>query len=174
MLQVNVVSGDVTNQAVDAITTLVNSGCMWFGGVDGAIQRRCGGYYHSQLARKINARNAQLSDGKVYIVEGKDDKNPFRDVIFVIDDLGLPLSMLVLNALEAAQKAGYNKIAMPSMRTGVMAGAVEKTTLETVLAMKQGIVSFQGKYPDSAMTATIVVYNNPSLEKLFRQHLIDL
>ena len=173
MLQVNVISGDVTSQEVDAIITLVNSIGIWFGGVDRAIQNRCGRYYHRQLSVKIDypEDGATVFDGKVYIAKGEKGKYSFNDVIFVIDDLALSLSTLVFNALEAAQEAGYNKIAMPSMRTGVMTGVVEKTPLETIVAMKRGIVSFQEKYPDSVMTATIAVYNDPSLEKLFQNNI---
>lgn len=172
MLKVNVTTGDVTDQKVDAIATLVNSGGMQFGGVDGAIKRKCSNYYHHRLAIKIDytENGDEIFDGKVYIVEGEKNKHPFKDVIFIIDDFSLPLSTLVFKALEAAQKAEYKEIAMPSMRTGVMAGAVEKTTLDTVLAMKRGILSFKKKYPDSAITVTIVIYNDSHLEKLFKDN----
>ena len=170
MLKINVTSGDITRtvEIVDAIATLVNSGGIWFSGVDRAIQRRCGNYYHAHLADQMNF----VSDGKVFIVNGKSSRNyNFKDVIFVIDDLTLPLKTLVFNTLEAAQKAGYKRIAMPSMRTGIMLGIVEETTLDTILAIKQGFFTFKEKYPNSALIVDVIVYDNTDLERLLKNNL---
>ena len=38
MVTVKVISGDITQVEGDAIVTLINSGRMWFGGVDQAIK----------------------------------------------------------------------------------------------------------------------------------------
>ena len=177
MLKINIISGDITQttEVVDAIATLVNSGGMWFGGVDGAIKRKYGNWYHSRLATQIDypKDGVQASDGKIYIVEGEKNRNhSFKDVIFIIDDLNLPLSTLVFNALEAAEKAGYKRIAMPSMRNGVMAGIVEKNIQEVSEAMKQGVLSFKEKYPNSALVVDIVIFYDPEAEKFYKQYLI--
>jgi len=113
----------------------------------------------------------EFPDGQVFIITGTRGDFSFSDVIFVIDDLTLPLNTLVFNALSTAQEISYTRIAMPAMRSGFMAGVVEKTVLDTVLAMKQGFLSFKEKYPDSVLTVDIVVYADTSLEKLIKDNI---
>ena len=63
----NLMKGDITRTAtVDAIVTLINSGGMWFGGVDGAIQRVAGGQYHAQAgAVQVGHSREHNSDQRV-------------------------------------------------------------------------------------------------------------
>lgn len=169
-MRVNIISGDVTQTAevVDAIATLVNSEGMWFGGIDRAIQGRCGSHYYSHLATQLG----QLSDGQVYIVKGESHTNfSFKDIIFVIDDLTLSLKTLVFNTLCAAQETGYKRIAIPAMRTGIMAGIVEKTPIETVSAIKDGVTSFQERYPYSDLVLDIVVFQDKGLVEGYQRLL---
>ena len=166
-------SGDITQTSqVNAIVALANSNRTFFTDIDKAIQRKCDNYYHSRLMIQMSKTNRQPYDGQVFIVKGRTANNfSFKDIIFIIDDLTLPMRTLVFNALCAAQEAGYEKIAMPPMRTGDMLGIVEKTVLDVVLAMKQGLLYFKQKYPDSVLTVNIIVHSDTGLEKFIKDNI---
>ena len=73
-----VVDGDLTQQPVDAIMTAINSGGMWFGGIDGAIQRAAGSHYHDQAAASMPLQNK----GTVVAKGNRNDhRGQFNDVI---------------------------------------------------------------------------------------------
>ena len=59
MTSVNVVDGDITQIKADALITAINSGGMWFGGLDGAIQRSSGSMFHGQAQAAM-----PLTDGQ--------------------------------------------------------------------------------------------------------------
>ncbi|MCE7897799.1 hypothetical protein DYH11_01120 [Candidatus Microgenomates bacterium CPR3] len=163
MTTFHLTKGDLTRTvSVDAIVTLINSGKAWFGGIDGAIQRVAGGMYHAQAA-EMRLRNKQ-------VVIAKGDRSMHRgnfdDVIFVVDDLQSPLNELVSAALKAAQNAGYQSIAFPMMRTGVMMGAVEPNVRAVVAQMRQAFEAFSVD-----MDVYVVVYDDPEAVKLLAQNM---
>jgi len=138
-----VTRGDITKTvAVDAIATLINSGGMWFGGVDGAIQRIAGSWYHAQAAAML--KTTVLQDGQVVTARGNraNHNGSFNDVIFVIDNLQLLLGDLVYAALKEAKQKRYKSIAFPLMRSGVMLGLVEPNVKAVVSQMRLGIERF--------------------------------
>ena len=57
--KLQVVEGDITRIKADAIVTAINSHGLWFGGIDGAIQRAAGNLYHCQAQRAIPLKNLQ-------------------------------------------------------------------------------------------------------------------
>lgn len=157
MTSVFVKTGDVTKDvSVDALVTLINSGGMWFGGVDGAIMRVAGGLYHSQ------ATGIPLKDGKVVVAKKglRSHGGSFKDVIFVVDDLQSPLSKLIYSALRETKAQGYKTVAFPLMRTGVMLGAVEQDVRAVIEQIKVAIDKFLAD-DDWNLQIYIVVYNNP-------------
>lgn len=160
MLEVETSMGDITQVRVDALVTLVNSGGLWFGGIDGAIQRSAGKLYHSQLGEVLSSQG--LTDGQVVTIkwQGEEHYGWFNDVVFVVDDLESPLGELVLTALEEAHRNGYDHISMPLMRSGVMRGMVEKDTDAVITQMQEGIRRFNQAHPDSWLKVTIVVYRD--------------
>lgn len=163
MTTFHLTKGDLTRTvSVDAIVTLINSGGAWFGGIDGAIQRVAGGMYHAQAA-EVKLRNKQ-----VVIAKGRRDmhRGNFDDVIFVVDDLQSPLNELVSVALKAAQNAGYQSIAFPMMRTGVMMGAVEPDVRAVVAQMRKAFDAFSAD-----MNVYVVVYDDPEAVKLLAQNM---
>ena len=169
MAQYRVLTGDLTQTVpVDAIVTLINSGEMWFGGVDGAIRRVAGNVYHDQVSAV--ARLRELNNMQVVVAQGDHNQHrgSFDDVIFVVDDLESPLNELVSAALEAAQSAGYKSIAFPLMRTGVMLGAVEPDVYAVVAQMRQAFEAFAD---ESDMSIFVVVYNDPEAIKILAQNM---
>ena len=116
---------------------------MWFGGVDGAIQRVAGNQYHAQAAQAM-----PLSDLQTVVARGDASKHrgKFNDVVFVVDDLQSSLDKVVYTGLETAHQEGYGQLLIPAIRMGVMAGAVERTPEETIAKLVQGIKSFMLQY----------------------------
>ena len=159
--RVYVTEGDITQIPADALMTAINSGGMWFGGIDGAIQRVAGDMYHNQASQA-----APLKDLQTVVARGTGShRGKFRDVVFVVDDLESPLNDIVYAGLETASNEGYQHILVPTIRMGVMAGAREKTPQEAVKKMAQGVNDFLDKYSKKTKLENIqfVVYNNPAL-----------
>ena len=90
----------------------------------------------------------------------------FDDVIFVVDDLQSPLNELVSIALKAAQNAGYQSVAFPMMRTGVMIGVVEPNVRAVVAQMRKAFEAFSAD-----MDVYVVVYDDPEAVKLLAQNM---
>ena len=171
-MEVRVVAGDITMfQQVDAIATLINPEGAWFGGVDFAIRSVAGGLYHEQALSELI--NNGLSDGQVLVDRGKHSEHNglFNDVIFVVDDLEKPVGLLVRVALNAAKKYGYNEIAFPAMRTGVMLGAYpgEPDAFSTVLAIATSLREFYDENPGLELIVYFVIYRDTEVERLFLQ-----
>ena len=159
-----VVQGDITQIPADAIMTAINSEGMWFGGVDGAIQRVAGDQYHAQAAK-----NMPLHDLQTIVAKGKaqQHKGKFNNVVFVVDDLESSLDKVAYAGLEAAHQEGYKTLLLPAMRMGVMAGAVEKTPQETAAKLGQRISRFMQTYGTQTKleNITLVVYQDPTAAK---------
>lgn len=168
-----VVQGDITQLPGDAVMTAINSGGLWFGGIDGAIQRSAGNKYHSQAAAQMPLKNLDVVVAKG---EKSTHKGQFDDVVFVVDDLQSPLNDIVYKGLEASHKEGYKTLLVPAIRMGVMAGAYEKTPQETVEKIATGIRDFMADYgQDTGLeTITFVVYSDPNLIKLLEEGLTAL
>jgi O-acetyl-ADP-ribose deacetylase (regulator of RNase III) len=162
-----VVPGDITRQPAKALITAINSGGMWFGGIDGAIMRVSGNMFHQQ------ASMAQpLVDGQVVFAQSMDGHGGvFSNVIFVVDDLRQPLRNIVLAGLNEAERQGMTTVSLPTIRTGVMAGAVEPTVGAALAEMAAGICDFQASRPSSVTSVTVVVYNDSDSETYLRKLL---
>lgn len=163
-LEVRVVLGDITQTPADAIITGINSAGAWFGGIDGAIQRVAGDLYHSQAENSMPLKNLGVVVAKR---ENVTHRGKFEDVIFVVDDLRNPVSDVVCAGLEAAHKQGYKSVSLPAIRMGVLAGKVERTPIETVQKIREGVEKFGRTYGanTSLKQITFVVYNDPETQK---------
>jgi O-acetyl-ADP-ribose deacetylase len=162
--------GDITRMPADAIITAINSGGMWFGGIDGAIQRAAGNHYHAQASKAM-----PLEDLQTVVAKGnrRNHKGQFDNVVFVVDDLQTPLDNVVYTGLEAASEEGYQKVLLPTIRMGVMLGQVEKTPQEAVERMSNGVREFMGKYGKKTRIEDLrfVVYNDPRTATMLRDGL---
>lgn len=159
---ITILPGDITAASSDALMTLINSGGFWFGGIDGAIQRVAGPQFH-QIAREQMPHPIQ--QGAVIFADGShiQHRGAFRHVVFVIDDLRLPLRDLVKAGLEEVYARGLSSVSLPMMRTGVMAGKVEKTPEDVTLQMAEAIKQVADAYPGRAMKITIVIYDDAAI-----------
>ncbi len=164
--KVNVVSGDLTQTRCDALITAINSGGMWFGGIDGAIRRAAGNLFHNQVAQALPLKHGATVVAKS---NGKKHNGEFGNVVFVIDDLQCPLSEVLLNGLTTASKAGFKSVALPTIRMGVMLGVVEKSKEEAVGEMVGGVMRFLDENPQTSIeNITFVVYVDPDTEELLK------
>ncbi len=135
--RVEVKMGDIRTEPADGLITAVNSGKMWFGGIDGAIQSVAGNEFHAQAAQH------ELSDLKTVVAMGRNgNRGAFKNVVFVVDDLKSPLHKVVIAGLEAADKAGFKTVSIPGIRLGVMLGIVEKTLDEAYSELETGVKTF--------------------------------
>ncbi len=161
--KISLIKGDIAQIPAQAMIAPINSGGMWFGAIDGVIQRNAGGQFHNQVnlpkqhldtivARKKTAHRAQ-----------------FSDVIFVIDDLEGPLHNVVYAALEAAGAAGYTSVSLPAIRTGVMLGTVEKNARDAVAELLFGITEYYKDNPNSSVSnLTFVIYDSQEVYNLLQ------
>lgn len=170
--KISVVNGDITKMKSDALVTAINSGGLWFGGIDSAIQRVVGNMYHAQAAAKMPLKNLQT------VIAGGNgaSRAAFRDVVFVVDDLQSPLNEVVYAGLQASNNEGYKMITVPTIRMGVMNGVVEKTPEEAIAKMTLGVHDFLNDYArkTSLENLNFVVYNDTrlarQLEESFNQN----
>jgi O-acetyl-ADP-ribose deacetylase (regulator of RNase III) len=168
MRNIQVKSEDITQTHADALITAINSGGMWFGGIDGAIQRVAGNLFHDQATAAL-----PLSHGATVLAKGNSQsRGKFQNVVFVIDDLTGPLSQIITNGLNAASKAGLQSVVLPTIRMGVMLGVVEKSKEEAVSEMVSGVARFFEENPETSVTSiTFVVYIDPETEDLLKKAL---
>lgn len=166
-MKVKVIGGNVVDLSADALITAINSGGMWFGGIDGVIMRAAGNEFHNQ------ARNAApLSHGQAVVAKGSGQHSAnFRNVVFVVDDLQGPLHEIVYAGLKAAADAGFKSVSLPTIRMGVMLGAVEKSVDEAVQEMADGISKFRAESPEGLESITFVVFGDASTQTMLTERL---
>ena len=161
-VSVSVVSGDIARVNVDALITAINSGGMWFGGIDRVINRVAGDFFHSQAMAAM-----PLHDGQTIVAlkQGRAHGGAFVNVVFVVDDLWRPLYEVVYNGLKAASDAGFKSVSLPTIRMGVMLGVVEKSTVEAVEEMAKGVTKFLAENTNTSLKSIIfVVYNDKMIQ----------
>ncbi len=158
MTKVSVVNGDISKVKSDSLITAVNSRKMWYGGIDGVIQRSRGMDFHSILAN-----SGELIDGKSVFVAGLAQSDSFSNVIFVIDDLTLKLHEIVLSGLKTADRNKQEVVTLPAIRMGVMSGIIEKTEDEAIAEMAQGVITFINSCPAYVKEIIFVVYGNDGI-----------
>jgi O-acetyl-ADP-ribose deacetylase (regulator of RNase III) len=134
---------------------------MWFGGIDGVISRVAGQHFHQQAAAK-----QPLQDGQTIVATGNGKcRGKFSNVVFVVDDLQQKLSEIVYKGLCAASDVGFKTVSLPTIRMGVMLGAVEKTVAEAISEMSAGVRKFVADKPKTTVKSiTFVVYNDATIK----------
>jgi O-acetyl-ADP-ribose deacetylase (regulator of RNase III) len=155
-----VIEGDIAAVPADAMITAINSEGMWFGGIDGVIQRHAGNMFHNQATAAMPLHHLDT----VVARKRGNHTAKFGDVVFVIDDLKSPLNKVVTAALKAASKAGYRHVTMPTIRTGVMLGVVEKDAKTAVGELLRGIDNFFTEEPETSIEHfTFVIFRQPQV-----------
>ena len=166
-MKVTVVDGDIATIKADAIITAINSGGMWFGGMDGVIIRAAGKQFHDQAANALYADSTL----KTIVARRKSwHKGAFANVVFVVDDLNDPLDVIVGRGLAAASAAAFTTVSLPLIRFGVMkdvSGTVDSKLTDIATA-----VSRQGQDPANKVSElAIVVYGDLAVSSQLRAKL---
>jgi len=138
--QIQVVFGDITRQAVDAIVNAANESLLGGGGVDGAIHSAAG--KELELAcRKIHEEKGGCKTGDAVITTG--GNLPAKFVIHTVgpvwrggrqqeDEL---LSRAYISSLRLAAENGIKTIAFPNISTGIYGFPKEQASKIAVSAV---------------------------------------
>lgn len=127
--EIEILSGDITRQQVDAIVNAANTTLLGGGGVDGAIHRAAGPDLVAETRRIGGCPTGEARVSKGY-------RLPARWVIHTVgpiwrggeqgeEDL---LRRCYRNALEAATGLGARSVAFPSISTGAYGFPLEEAT----------------------------------------------
>lgn len=163
--RVKVQIGDITRVPSDGLITALNSEGMWGGGIDRAIASVAGSQYH-RLAGILIGK----PEGMTLVARGQHPHaGAFRNVVFVVDDVGLPLYDILVAGLKAADEAGLTTVSIPAMRMGVMmdlGGAPE----EKIADMARAVRDFQ-KGAANVKSVNFVIYGDPITAEALQQAL---
>ena len=152
---VKVQLGDITCVPAEGLITAVNSEGMWGGAIDRAIYGAAGQQYH-RSARMLLGR----SDGRTLVARPQHDhEGAFGNVVFVVDDLRIPLYEILTAALRAADEAGLSSVTIPAMRMGVMM-SMGGSPEEKIADMAWAALDFQEK-AKNLKSLTFVIYGDP-------------
>ena len=139
--RIEVVRGDITLQAVDAVVNAANSGLLGGGGVDGAIHR-VGGPQILEECRAIRATSGRLPTGQAVITTA--GRLPARFVIHTVGPVwgggGAGERALLASAyrtsLELAAERGLRSVAFPSISTGAYGYPLQQAAAVAVRAAR--------------------------------------
>jgi len=138
--QIQVVFGDITRQAVDAIVNAANESLLGGGGVDGAIHSAAG--KELELAcRKIHEEKGGCKTGDAVITTG--GNLPAKFVIHTVGPVWRGgkqqeaelLSRAYLSSLRLASENGVKTIAFPNISTGIYGFPKEQASKIAVSAV---------------------------------------
>ncbi len=141
-----IVQGDITQQATDAVVNAANSSLMGGGGVDGAIHR-AGGPAILEECKQIVKKIGRLPTGEAVITTA--GRMPAKYVIHTVGPVwhgggrGEPelLANAYRNSLKLAAEKGLESVSFPSISTGAYGYPVEKAAplaLRTVMDFLRG------------------------------------
>jgi O-acetyl-ADP-ribose deacetylase (regulator of RNase III) len=145
--RIELVRGDLTTVAVDAIVNAANSSLLGGGGVDGAIHR-AGGPAILEECRQIRARLGSLPAGQAVLTTA--GELPSRHVIHTVGPVwqdgthreAETLASCYRSCLSLAASHGLSTIAFPSISTGIFGYPVDRASevaLTTVVhALREG------------------------------------
>jgi len=127
--RIEIVEGDITTQAVDAIVNAANTALLGGGGVDGAIHRAAGPELVAET-RKIGGCPA----GEARVSRGY--RLPAKWVIHTVGPVwgggrrneDKQLADCYINSFRAARELGVKTIAFPSISTGAYMFPLERAT----------------------------------------------
>lgn len=161
MEKVELVKGDITKLAVDAIVNAANSSLLGGGGVDGAIHRAAG----PQLLAECRTLGS-CETGEAKITKGY--QLPAKNVIHTVgpvwnatqpEEMARLLSNCYRNSLRLAADYGLKTVAFPNVSTGVY-GYPKDQAAEVAIA---SVIKFLEKN-ESIETVTFVCFDDENYQ----------
>jgi O-acetyl-ADP-ribose deacetylase len=149
VVKIELVQGDITNEATDAIVNAANSTLMGGGGVDGAIHR-AGGPDILKECKKVRATEWPdgLPTGEAVATTAGD--LPATWVIHTVgpvyaksEDRSHLLASCHTKSLEVASELGAKTIAFPAISTGVYGYPVEEAARVAISSVSQAQTDIQ-------------------------------
>jgi len=148
MERIELVQGDITRLAVDAIVNAANSSLMGGGGVDGAIHR-AGGPEILEACRRIVASRGSCPPGEAVITTG--GRLPAKWVIHTVGPIWNGgrnkerelLASCYRRSLEVAVEAGCSSIAFPNISTGVYRFPKAEAAATSIAAIREFLANDQ-------------------------------
>lgn len=169
--QIEVLQGDITKIAADAIVNAANTSLLGGGGVDGAIHR-AGGPAILEECRKIRARQGSLKvGGAVYTTAGN---LPAKYVIHTAGPVwnggskgeAELLEAAYLNCLKLAVELDCHTATFPNISTGIYGFPKEQAALIAVRTVSR----FFKENPALHLNVMFVCYDREHFELLQRVH----
>lgn len=138
---IELIRGDITKQATDAIVNAANSSLLGGGGVDGAIHR-AGGPAILEECMKIRSRQGGCKTGEAVITSG--GNLPARYVIHTVGPVwnggnkneDALLTACYTNSLQLATENGIRTISFPNISTGIYHFPKNRAATIAVAAVK--------------------------------------
>ncbi len=167
--QIQVIRGDITRQAVDAIVNAANESLLGGGGVDGAIHSAAG--RELDLAcRKIHDEKGGCKTGDAVITTG--GNLPAKFVIHTVGPVWRGgkqreaelLSSAYLSSLRLAAENGIKTIAFPNISTGIYGFPKEQASKIAVSA----VADFLNNNETSVESVVFVCFDQENFE-LYRE-----
>jgi O-acetyl-ADP-ribose deacetylase len=163
--QIQVIQGDITRQAVDAIVNAANESLLGGGGVDGAIHSAAG--EELELAcLKIHKEKGGCKTGDAVITTG--GNLPAKFVIHTVGPIWRGgkqretelLASAYLSSLRLASENGIKSIAFPNISTGVYGFPKEQASKIAVSA----VVDFLNNNETSVESVIFVCFDRENFE----------
>jgi O-acetyl-ADP-ribose deacetylase (regulator of RNase III) len=175
MTSIDIIKGDITELAVDAIVNAANTDLLGGGGVDGAI-RHAGGSRLSEDARVF----APLYVAHAAITNGYD--LPAKKVIWTVGPQWnggssgefISLAETYKNCLRMAERFGLTSIAFPAISAGVYGFPLDKATKVAIEAVLEESLECR-----SVQEVVFVCFNEATMSEykkrlpLARKHVLD-
>jgi O-acetyl-ADP-ribose deacetylase (regulator of RNase III) len=166
--RVEIITGDLTRQDVDAIVNAANSRLAHGGGVAGAIVRR-GGQVIQQESDEWVRQHGPVSHEKPAYTGGGD--LPCKYVIHAVGpiwgdgDEERKLGSAILGSLALADELGLHSIAFPAISTGIFGFPL----LLAADVFAQSIDTFLSNHPESPLNLICIVLLDESTQQVFIQ-----
>jgi len=163
--KIQVIRGDITRQAVDAIVNAANESLLGGGGVDGAIHSAAG--IELDLAcRKIHDEQGGCKTGDAVITTG--GNLPAKFVIHTVGPIWRGgkqreaelLSSAYLSSLRLASENGIKSIAFPNISTGIYGFPKEQASKIAVSA----VADFLNNNETSVESVIFVCFDQENFE----------
>jgi len=162
-VRLQLVEGDLTEEAVDAIVNAANSHLQHGGGVAGAISRRGGPQVQEESNVWVRRHGPVTHDHPAYTSAGR---LPCRYVIHAVGpiwgagDEDAKLARAVRGSLQQAEELKLQSLALPPISTGIFGFPKERAAAVILEAIQE---YFAGLQHSSLETVRLTVIDQPTL-----------